>query len=61
MVHPVKHILKKKNTFFNILWSYGEIMKYGLQPLAGLRLGLRIFADKSAVLNPDWFFGAQLH
>ena len=36
--------------FFNILWwSYGEIIKYGLQPLAGLQLGLRNFADKTKV------------
>ena len=29
--------------------SYGEITKYGLRPLAGLRLGLWIFEDKIKV------------
>ena len=32
--------------FFNILRSYSEIKKYGLQPQAGQQLGLRIFAEK---------------
>ena len=41
-----RHSLKEKYNFFNILQSYGEITKYGLQPLAGLELGLRIFAYK---------------
>ena len=43
----MKQILKI--FFFNILMSYGEIMKYGLTPLTGLRLGLRIFADRIKV------------
>ena len=49
----LKHNLKKKIIFFHILWTYGEITKYGLRPLAGLQLGLRVFAEyKSCFLVP---------
>ena len=49
--HTLTYVVwkKKKNTFFNILRSYGEITKYGLRPLAGSQLGLRVFEDNIKV------------
>ena len=49
----LKHSLKEKKNLSIFLRNYGEITKYGLRPLAGLQLGLRVFAEyKSCFLVP---------